>query len=291
MDMPETPGGGIAGPQAETFLDTRKVIRNASLELQTLEFDKAVTSIDAITAGFGGYMESSYVSGRDINSSYGYGTRNASFTVRVPSETLDAFLNSFGGGEFNVIGKSTSANDITDSYFDSQARLDSLKLQEQRLLGMLDGATELEYMIQLEQELMRVRYEIESLTSQLNRMDSFVSHSTVNINLYEVVKYEEIDDVPVTFGERISLAFTNSWKAFGDFCQSFAVAFVSAIPFLLLLAVIAVAVILIVKAVAKNRKPRTKQAPQNVSLPYMPPPEPSAPKEIAPKEIENKDKD
>jgi hypothetical protein len=155
--------------------------------------------------------------------------------------------------------------------------LDSLKLQEQRLLGMLDGATELEYMIQLEQELMRVRYEIESLTSQLNRMDSFVSHSTVNISLYEVIKYEEIDDAPVTFGERISQAFGSSWRAFGDFCQNFAVAFVSALPFLLLLAAIAVIVLLIVRAAAKNRKPREKrnrQATQNVSLPYAPPPEP-----------------
>jgi uncharacterized protein YceK len=278
--VPEMPigGDGIAGPQAETFLNSRKVIRNASLDLQTLEFDRAVANIGAITAAYGGYMESSYVSGHDINSSYGsklsYNTRNANFTARVPSESLDAFLDSFGGGEFNVIGRSTSANDITDSYFDSQARLDSLKLQEQRLLGMLDGATELEYMIQLEQELMRVRYEIESLTSQLNRMDGYVSHSTVNINLYEVIKYEEIDEVPVTFGERISLAFTNSWKAFGDFCQSFAVAFVSALPFLLLLAVIAAVVLISVRAAVKNRKPRkSKPQKQDVALPYTPPPE------------------
>jgi hypothetical protein len=280
--MPESPvtGGEIAGPQAGTFLDSRKVIRNASLDLQTLEFDRAVASVEAITAAFGGYMESSYISGRDINysSSVEYGSaRHASFTVRIPSNSLDAFLYSFSGSEFNVIGKNTSANDITDSYFDSQARLDSLKLQEQRLLGMLDGATELEYMIQLEQELMRVRYEIESLTSQLNRMDSYISHSTVNINLNEVVRYAQVEALPATFGERISQAFTNSWRAFGDFCQGAAVAFVGALPFLLLLAVIAAIVLLVVKAAAKKRKPRErkpKQAPPSVSLPYTPPPEP-----------------
>ncbi len=267
------PVGGIAGPQTTPAQDVRKVIRNANLDLQTQEFDKAVASVEQITASFGGYLESSYVSGRDLYNERG--ERNANFTARVPSESLDAFLNSFGGGEFNVIGKSTSSEDITESYYDSRARLDSLKLQEERLLGMLERAEELEYLIRLEQELMRVRYEIESLNSSLNRMDSYVNHSTVYISLYEVVRYEPVENVPVTFGERISRAFVNSLTDFADFLQDFAVGLVEALPFLLMWAVIIAAVVFVFKKRLRGKKfrlPGKKRRPGS-ELPQTPLPE------------------
>lgn len=257
-DMAESPetGGGVAGPTVNRAADMRKIIKNVDMRLQTQTFDTSVEAIPKIAENFGGFVQDSYVEGRDMYNERG--TRSANFTIRIPAEKLDSFVNSVGS-EFHVISKSQNSQDITESYYDSKARLDALKIQEERLLEMLKQAAELEYLLQVEKELMNVRYEIESLTSSLNRMDSYVSMSTVTIYLQEVVKYIPVEDVPVTFGERISRAFGESWKSFGEFSQNFAVGFVAAFPFLLLLTIILFIIIAIVrKAVKRGEAKRAK---------------------------------
>lgn len=285
-DAPDT--GGVAGPAANPVIDTRKIIKNVDLRLQTLTFDSGVEAIPKIAESFGGYVQDSYAEGRDMYNERG--TRYASFTVRIPAERLDSFVDSVGG-EFHVISKSQNSQDITESYYDSKARLDALKIQEERLLEMLKQAAELEYLLQVEKELMNVRYEIESLASSLSRMDSYVNMSTVTIHLDEVVKYVPVEDVPVTFGERILRAFSESWKSFGEFAQNFAVWFVAAFPFLLLLAVIAFIAIAIIRVSIKRgraRKPNNYYAHQIPQMPVSPASAAPAPVEQPPTEEEKK---
>lgn len=275
--MDSAVAGGVAGPSVTPVVDARKIIKNVSLQLQTLAFDAGVESIPKIAESFGGYVQDSYVEGRDMYNERG--SRYANFTVRIPVERLDSFLDSMGG-EFHVISKSQNSQDITDSYYDSKARLDALKIQEERLLEMLKQAAELEYLLQVEKELMNVRYEIESLTASLNRMDSYVSMSTVTITLNEVIKYEPVENVPITFGERIARAFSESWKSFGEFTQNFAVGFVAAFPFLLLLAVIAIVIIAIIRAGIKRDKAK------RATSPYTPPAAIAVPEKQPPTEEE-----
>lgn len=284
-DVPEAGGGYDTAIQPVIPTD-RKIIKNVDLQLQTLAFDEGVKEISNLAASFGGYIQDSYVQGTDMYVERG--TRYASFTVRIPVEKLDAFVNSLGG-MFNVTSKSENSQDITETYFDSRARLDSLKVQEERLLAMLEKAEELQYMLEVERELMNVRYEIESLTSALARMDNSVSLSTVSVYLQEVVKYEAIEDIPVTFSQRVSHAFTSSWKNFGDFSQGFAVALVSALPFLLLVAVIVAAIVLLVRRGNKKRAAkRAAQAPPYQQITPAYPQEPAAAEQTEQNDGENK---
>lgn len=250
--------GGIAGPLANPVVDSRKIIKNVSMQLQTQSFDKAVDSVSRIAESFGGYIQDSYIEGRDMYNERG--ARAANFTIRIPSDALDSFVNSFGGDEFNVISKSQNSEDVTERYFDSKARLDALKVQEERLMAMLEKAAELEYLLQVEKELMNVRYEIESLTASLKRLDSYVSLSTATIYLVEVVKYEPVENLPITFSERVSRAFAYSWKNFSEFSQDFAVGLISVLPFLLFLLVIVLIILIIIRRSAKKYK-RNAPAP------------------------------
>ena len=248
---PLPPDEGIAGPEVETVLDARKIIKNARLTIQTVSFDSGIEYISGAVGRFGGFIERSSVSGRDMYSERGM--RTASFTIRVPAENLDAFVGSLGGNDFNIISNEQYVDDITERYYDSQARLNSLRIQEERLLSMLEGATDLETLLLVEKELMNVRYEIESLTSALRRMDNSVRLSTVDISLFEVVKYEPVRDVPVTFGERISRAFSDSVTSFTAFTQGFIVFIVATFPFLILLGLIVFIIVFCVRRSGKKR--------------------------------------
>lgn len=230
----------------------RKIIRNASLSLETKSFDQSVASVSSIAEQFGGYVENSYVNGQSLDSSEI--RRRANFTVRVPAEKLDDYLNSIGGS-FNVLSKSITSDDISSTYYDIEARLSSLELQEERLLAMLEKATELEYLIQLEQALSDVRYQIESYYSQIRRYDSQVSYSTVTMNITEVIEYQKIVEAPKTFGDRFTSAMSNSWANFVDSLENFVINFIYILPALIIwIIIIALAVIIIRRYIIKMKK-------------------------------------
>lgn len=169
----------------------------------------ALAQISELVSGAGGYVESQSVDGRSLSYRGSYYERSASVTARVPAEKLDEVVAGVGG-LCNIVSRSENMDDITDSYFDAQARLDSLRQQEASLLEILSKAEKLEDVVQLQTALSDVRYQIESLTAQLKRMDSQVTYSYLNMDLREVVEYQETAAKPKTFGEKLSAAATRA---------------------------------------------------------------------------------
>ncbi len=274
-------------------LDSRKLVKTLNLDMQTIEFDKAVAAIAALATEMGGYVEQSSVSGNNLYNDYAssydsgyesayYNPRYASFTLRIPADKLTPAADRLAEIG-NITNRSESISDITDNYMDTERRLETLQVQEERLLELLKGATDLEAMITIEKELSNVRYEIESYTSYKMQMDKQVTYSTVNIYMNEVIKYDDVRIAPPTFGERIGDAFQSSIEAIGDVAQWLVIALVAVIPFLLVWgSVIALIVFIIVRIVRAYRKkhpkaPRVVYQPQGV-YPPVPPPVPEAPK-------------
>ena len=192
--------------------------------------------------------------------------RYANFTVRVPAASLETYVNAFEE-HFNVVQKTINSNDVTDIYFDVKSRMNSLVTQEERLLSMLEGATELEYMLKLEEALANVRYRIENNYSSLNRYDSQVEMSTVIILLQEVIEYKDIVETPKTCSERLILAVKNSWKNFVDGWKDFSIELVYMMPSLILLAVFVVVIVMIIRKSIKKKR-RNKTNGDNISNRY-----------------------
>jgi len=240
----------------------RKIIRNADLALETMEYEPALEKIPDLAGQAGGYVESSSSDGISLynRNSSRPARRSAYFTVRVPAENLDAFIASLAQ-EFNMLNKSESSADISDRYYDTQARLDNLQIQEKRLLELLEQAGKLADLLEIEKELADVRYQIETLTATMKRMDSQVSYSTVNISLEEVVEYQEVSSPPRTFGDRLSGTFKDSWRNFLDVCESILFTVIYCAPMVLLLAVVVVVIVLIVRGVKRHSRRRKSIAP------------------------------
>lgn len=203
IEMAEEGAAGNAG------LSDRKIVRRAGLSLETKEFDTAVTEIVRIVTEAGGYLDNQWVGGVSLYERGSYSARTAEINARIPAERLDEVANSVGG-LCNVVSKSESADDITDRYYDTEAHLNTLMLQEERLLAILEKAEKLEDVISLEQALSETRYEIETLTAAMKRMDGQVAYSYLDIDLTEVVDYNLVEGPPKTFGEKLSASFARS---------------------------------------------------------------------------------
>lgn len=242
-----TSASGNSNPEFEP-----KIVKTANLTAETKSYDTAVSEIERIVAERGGYMESSTVGGRNYSSSNAYYSRNANFTIRIPAESLDGFLED-SGRLLNVTSTETKATDISNQYYDTQARLDVLRTEKEVLEDMLSKATSVSTMLEIEKRLYDVIYEIESYETTIRLYDSQVAYSTVTLTLYEVTDLTVVNQNP-SFTQRIKTAFSESWKNFAAFCKDFAVNFVYALPTLLILgAIITPITVLTVKKIKKRR--------------------------------------
>lgn len=227
----------------------RKIVRHSSLELETQEFDSALSQIRASIAQQGGYIENESVDGTSLYHSEYY-TRSAQITARIPTEKLDTVLSEVGSF-CNVRSRSENTDDITERYFDAQAHLKTLNIQEERLRAILEKAEKLEDVITLESALSEVRYEIESLTASLRRMDSQVMYSYLNISLNEVAAYTEQRMEPKTFGEEIAESFSYSMARVKNSAKSLLLAFIEVAPVLLLNLLVLLVIVLVLMKVAR----------------------------------------
>ena len=231
-----------------------KIIRNVVLRGETKDFDTALETLKNRIAENGGYVEKSDVTGGESIGSNRKSSRNAVYTIRIPAEKLDNFLEKTED-MLNIISSSETKTDVTLEYYDIEARMKTLEAKKAALEKMLEQAETLSDIRTLQDDLYQVIGEIESYRSRLNVIDSKVNYSTVELTVTEVIEYTEVQVEEPTFGERISTTFIKTWRGFWEFCQDFAVFLVGAMPVLLVFALIGVGVFLIVHLVKrKNRK-------------------------------------
>lgn len=242
-----------AADKVNSVLADRKVIKNADLTIQTLEFDSFITSVIDKTNELGGYVQNNDTSGK----SYGYSgnLRSAHMTVRIPAEKYDEFLSSVDGLG-NIIRRSESVKDITDSYVDTEARLSSIKTEYQTLLDLLSKAETLEDIIKLQDRLSDVRYEMEALESTLSNYDKQVALSTIEMDIREVERQTAAEKE--SFGDEVSRRFNESLEDVGFGFTRFAAWLIGNLPVLLVMLFFLVALPLIIvficlKAAKKRR--------------------------------------
>src|SRR6266513_444822 len=157
----------------------RKLIRNATVELEIVSFDDAVQKITAFATEDHGYVATTN-SQKQAN-----GKLRGQVIVKILPENLDRFLQKIRGlGELK--NQTLGTEDVTKAYFDTESRLKNARVMEQRLIDMLKKKSDdINDLLQVEKELGRVREQIEQMQGELKYWDSQVQFATVTIQLSE----------------------------------------------------------------------------------------------------------
>ena len=257
------PDGGI---EVNANSEFDKIIYTANVDLETLEFEETISALYKLIEANGAFIETSSVSGTNYNAKYYYGYssyRTAYFTIRVPKENfsgLTGALSSIG----NVTQSRTSADNITASFLDTESRLKAYRTEESNLLEMMEKADTVEDMITIQDRLSWIRYEIESLTSQLKNWQNRVDYSTLNLNITEVKEYTEEPVIEKTFGEEIRDGFNSSVKWLKQALRDIVVFIVSSLPVLVLPIIIlipaAIILIIVLLSVKSRKKKKARKA-------------------------------
>ncbi len=252
--LPEEEKEASAPESADvTSADNQKITYSGSVVIETTDYDAAVSDIKALISGYDCLVGASDEynddqSWRDdtVDSS----ARTCSWTILVPSERFSDMMDSIGTIHGHVRSKRQDSDNLTRQYHDTESRIAALKVQEQRLLSFMEEADNVSDLLEIEDRLSEVRYELETLQNQNNSIDFQVQYATLQISLEEVADY---DSTGLSFGQRVSHAFSDSGSSFTHAVQGLIILLILLLPYL----VIAGVVVLVLFA-TRNRRARRR---------------------------------
>lgn len=243
---PQEAAGSAQSLQASA-LSQAKLIYSADISLQTTEFDSATEKMAELVSQLGGYFESSSVNNY---SSYRYGN----YTVRVPAESFESFCTQVGQlCQINYISR--SADDVSEVYYDTEARLTTQQTKLERLQELLSKAESMEDIITIESAISETELAIENLTGSLRRYDSLIGYSTVYISLEEVYRLDDVEQPAIGFGAKLVSALKTGCSRFSSGLQGLLLSLASNwVGWLIFILIAAAAVLIVRRRVIKRRR-------------------------------------
>ena len=155
----------------------RMVISTAEMSLEVGDVAKAHDEIGRLANASGGFITESSVN-------HGDGTESGSVTIRVPAKQYQPLLSQISKlGK--VLQKQQSGQDVTEEFVDLQSRLRNLNREEQAFLAVLGKANKVTDILAVENELSRVRGQIEQATGRIQFLKNQVDLATITVQLTE----------------------------------------------------------------------------------------------------------
>lgn len=237
---------------SEALGKERKLIRTVDISAEAKEYDLFLETLRETVSSAGGYIEESacYESGN------ARGRRSSYFVLRIPEEKTDGALAALEEkGTFSRYTQKTQ--DVTLNYVDTQARLNALRAEESKLLELMEKTESVSETISVQERLTEIVYEIEACESTLRTYDQQIAYCTVTLSVSEAVRETEEE---TSVWARIGTNLKNSAENIGVFFREAFVGIVSALPYLLLAALIVLILIFaIIRPIFRSRKKRTRQ--------------------------------
>lgn len=254
----------------DSVTSNRKLIKTVSMDVETEEYDVLMGNVQKKIEGMGGYV-SNLTSG--VNR-YEEETRYATVIAKIPAEKVDGFVTEVSDIS-NVISKNETVDDVTLQYVDLESHKNALLTEQESLLKLMEHATTVEDIISIESRLSEVRYQLESMESQLRTFDNQISYSEVSIYITEVTRLTPVEEVGTW--DKISEGFMDNVERVRKGIKNFFIQLIINLPIIFVIAVLLLIVFFIVrfaerksklqrdKILAKKKEQKeqqTKQSPQ-----------------------------
>lgn len=165
--------------------DQRLVIQNSNLSLLVEDVQKVGNEVVSYAKQAGGFI---------VGSSYNQPEESpfGTITVRVPTDKLDATLQYFRSLAIKVTNENLVGNDVTDSYVDIQARLESLEKVKAKFEAILDSAVEVQDILTVQREIINTQTQIDNLKGQAEALEQ-------NANLTKITVYLSTDELSLPY--------------------------------------------------------------------------------------------
>lgn len=208
---------------------TQKIITTVNLVMIVADVNETVSKVEQILQEVNGYVQ-------DADFWFVNDRPRGNFTLRLPVEKVDETL-----PRLEALGqverKNISGQDVTEEYYDVEARKNNLQKQEERYLELLSKANTVKDMLEIENELARIRGEIESFEARLKVLDNRVNLATINLELRSPQGLSTGQTLKDPFGQRIQTGWQRGVNGMINLVQDLFVFLVILLPYTPILAV------------------------------------------------------
>ena len=252
-DNAMVPDEADAEPGAKTGagagLSNDKIVYTAHVSLETADYAHAKETLRAKVAECGGIVEYETESVPSASDELAAGdAAYLDLTVRVPADSYDAFIAALPDVGV-VVSKTANADNISRTYAETEAEIESLKVEQKRLQELLAQADDVEDMITIEERLSDIRAELAAQKNYKEELDTDLAYSTVTVTL------KDVSSVPAasaqeSLGDQIAHAAAQGWALFTGMLAALLVGLVTLWPLLVIVAII----VIVILAVAFYRR-------------------------------------
>jgi hypothetical protein len=215
--------GAETAPSPPATTQRRMIIKTADLALEIESYDPWMTLVKERVEHFDGFIVSS--SSRQAYEN----ARKGELTLRVPQPRFEELLGVLKASAVKVNGEKVSGRDVSEEFFDLEARLANQKRTEKRFQEILKSAATVEDILAVERELSRVREQIERMEGRRRFLQDRVNLSTVNIDWHEPYPLGGGNQGQTLWG-KIAEGFKRGIEGFADVLQGLITFVISALP-------------------------------------------------------------
>ena len=156
----------------------RKLTKTGTLRFETSDRKKTGALIAKSVAEMKGFISN------DNTSQYDGRVENT-LTIRVPAQNFDPLMEKISSCASKIDEKSIEIEDVTQQYIDLDKRLKTKKELEARYLQLLQKATKVEEILKIEEQIGKLREDIESSEGQFRYLNNQINLSTLTVTFYE----------------------------------------------------------------------------------------------------------
>jgi hypothetical protein len=224
------PGGAGQAAGAQPGLQ-RQIVYQAQLQIVVQDFSQLPAQVETLVQQFEGYIAHADVTG------VSGGRRHGAWTLRLPVQRFGSFLEAARNlGELRC--SNTDAQDVSDEYYDLEARIRNKQQEEARLLKHLDVSTgKLEEILLVEKEISRVREDLERMQGRERVLHDLIALATIKLDVQELQLF--LPAQTPTFAGRVIRHGAYSLTTMRRTGEGLIIAAVVIIPWLIVLIVLA----------------------------------------------------
>jgi hypothetical protein len=147
----------------------RHIVYIATMHVSVFNLADAMEVAEQLPEKYGGYIAS---------------MTEGSFVLRIPSKNLRKLMSEVG--DLGVVEhRSLQAQDVTDEYYDIEARITALEKTHTQLLDLLGKARTVQEALEVRRSLDQIAMELEVLKGRMRKLENLISYSTLTLGLVE----------------------------------------------------------------------------------------------------------
>jgi hypothetical protein len=161
---------------APTETENRLVVTESTLSLVVNDVRKTSDQIIAQAKSLNGYMVNTTLTNPEE-------APFATVTVRVPSENLRDALDYFRSLAIKVTSENIQGTDVTDEYVDVEARIATLEKTKSKFEEILDKATVIQDLLNVQRQLVYIQDQIDSLKGRQKYLEQTAKLAKITVYL------------------------------------------------------------------------------------------------------------